>query len=151
MTNYETIRSLLFTQHRLIDGCELLTGHESYGELLGLLSTAQGREFAAEHDFPDLETARALYTLNPKECERQGIYVDAGFIRLHNPEVKQITLVGKSFANIRLTDARPYCILALHEALVTVDASGYAVVRTAASSSSAIQSTVSEEAVLIED
>ena len=116
--------------HREINklgACSLYKGDETITELLRLMKTIQGMEFCIKHNFP---TLKMLKSVDKDIAMGFGIYVNAGKIKLHNPE--NVVLVGRTSANITYDDNATirHKVAVFHGAKVQVRASNWSVVFT---------------------
>ena len=104
--------------------CSLFKGTENISELISLYKSTQGIEFCTRYHFPELSIIRQF-----KNCdlEKYGVYLDAGKVNIKNPK-GTVLLIGNTDAVIECSDTHRFVISCLHEASVTVYASGYAVV-----------------------
>lgn len=107
--------------------CSLYKGDETAIELLRLMKTAQGMEFCIKHNFP---TLKMLKSIDRNMAQSHGVYVNAGRIKLHNPE--DMILVGRTSAEIIYDDMAEirHKVAVFHGAKLLVKASNWAVVFT---------------------
>lgn len=129
---------------RKLAECDMFKGTEDLAELAALFKTPQGEEFCLASNFPNLATFRALRKFDTR---RFGFYIDAGAIRLKNPETA--VLIGKTNATIECDTCANHTIITMHGATATVLASGWAVVRTEAGASTNIIRRTSDNAIIL--
>ena len=122
----EQIIQQIYKQARLLGACELFTGKErTLEDIVRLFVTPRGIEFCINNHFPNMETFRLF---KPYKVERFGIYIDAGTITLHNPNLA--ILIGNTAATINNDTLEAHDIILLHGAKAVVNASGWAVCKT---------------------
>lgn len=124
--------------------CDAFKGSEDISALARLFTSPQGVEFCLAANFPTLATLRLF---KPYAPERYGIYIDAGNISLTNPAVA--VLIGKTNATIEFNTCARHKVITMHGASATVQASGWAVVRTEAGVSTNIVRRASEHAIIL--
>lgn len=124
--------------------CTLFTGKEDIPELARLFTSPQGLEFCLAANFPNLATFRLFKN---SKLERYGIYIDAGYITLHNP--KTAVLIGRTSAMIHCNKCQNSTIVTMHGAAAIVLASGWAVVRTEVGTGTNIVRRTSDNAIIL--
>ena len=129
---------------RKLAACDMFKGTEDIAGLAALFKTPQGVEFCLAANFPNLATFRLLTRFDPR-CF--GFYIDAGNVRLKNPETA--VLIGKTYATIECDTCTQHTVIAMHGATATVLASGWAVVRTEAGASASIIRRTSDNAIIL--
>lgn len=122
----EQIIRQIYEQAQQLGVCPLFTGRErTVEDIVALFLNPQGMEFCMKHRFPNMATFRLF---KAHHVERYGIYIDAGHITLTNPE--RAVLVGRTNAVVLCDTLARHEVMLLHNASATVNASGWAVVRT---------------------
>ncbi len=118
---------------RKLNLCAMFKGNETLEELIALMFSPQGAEFLTTYDFPDIATFRKFKKYHP---ERLGVYIDCGNIAISEP--KKAFMVGNTTAQIKCDKTQSNRIIAMCGASVSVEASGYAVVKIEKDSSSKV-------------
>lgn len=93
--------------------------------LAWLLFSPQGREFCEKHQFPSMEMWHGI----KRECdtEQYGIYVDAGYIHIHDRE--NTALIGQTAATLHFSSPqKAHRVILMHGAKATIVLRNYAVV-----------------------
>lgn len=140
----KTIRRI-YEQATKLGACQLFTGEEkTLDDIIRLFLTPQGIEFCVKHNFPSLTTIRGFKKYG---VEKYGIYIDAGEVTLKNPQ--KAVIIGKTSATVDCDSCELHKLVFMHKANGTVNASGWAVVRTEASAGCDVAKKVSEKAVML--
>lgn len=109
---------------KALSACDMFSGNESKEQTIRLFLTPQGIEFCQKHNFPTLEDIRYF---RGKVAERNGVYIDAGPLKLHNAE--RIALIGNTEAELSYDDnTKRHIVVMMHGAKARITAKGYAVV-----------------------
>lgn len=124
--------------------CKLFKGTEDIAELARLFTSPQGVEFCLAANFPNLNTLRFFKNFG---TEQYGIYIDAGDIRLKNPEMA--VLIGRTIATIECDTCASHTVITMHGASATVLASGWTVVHTEAGTSTNIVRRTYDHAIIL--
>lgn len=141
------MRKLIEKIHRraqAIGACSLFTGNETLEELINLMFRPQGVEFMMKYKFPDLDTLREFKPYHP---ERFGVYIDCGEIDLTEP--RKAFLIGNTVARIKYCEIARNRLYLMCGAKAQITASGYAVVRIEKDFHSDIDTTATENAVIL--
>ncbi len=111
-------------------------------DLVEVFYHPQGVEFCQQHNYPSLDVLRRFKTL---KVERFGVYIDAGEIRLHNPE--RVILIGNTKAIIEC-DKGGSDIIVMHNAKAEIKAKGWSVVRVHYNRGCSVMQNRSDRAIL---
>ena len=129
---------------RRIDYCRLFRGDESPAEAAALMASPAGLEFCMAAGFPSLTDCRRL---RPYDAGRYGLYIDAGDITV--TDEARVILIGDTRARVSCTKCARYTVAAMHGASAIVEASGWAIVYTAAARGSRLEATRSGQAIVL--
>lgn len=124
--------------------CDIFKGTEDIASIARLFTSPQGVEFCLAANFPNLATFRLFKRYNPQQY---GFYIDAGNITLNNP--KTAVLIGKTTATVKCNTCENHTVITMHGASATVLASGWAVVRTEAGTSTNIVRRTTDNAIIL--
>ncbi len=125
-------------------GCKMFRGDESVEELARLFKTPEAVDFCIKNHFPTLRTLRQFKQCQP---EKYGIYIDAGNIRIKNPE--KVILIGYTNATITCDELKRHQIILMHGARANITASGWAVVALKAEAGCIYMKTVTDHAIIL--
>ena len=134
----------IYRRAQAIGACSLFTGKETLEELVSLMFRPQGIEFMLQHKFPDLDTLREFKPYHP---ERFGVYIDCGEIDL--TEARKVFLIGNTVARLKYREIARNQVYLMCGAKAQITASGYAVVRIENDFHSDINTTATENAVIL--
>ena len=122
-------------------------------ELLALLQTPQGIEFAVQTKLPSTYTLEQLVGNHPE----QGIIVKPGTYTMHNHQTangRNVTIAVGRDVLVKATFTEPLhpspVIVALHGATVRIEASGFAVCRAIRDAQSFIYTTKKDKAIILQ-
>lgn len=143
--------SNLYLQAQHLGACDLFTGKErTFDDIARIFLTPQGQEFCIKHRWPSLTTFRAIRaTVGAEEMASFGIYVDAGNIRMHNPEPRKVVLIGRTTATINCDGCERYQVTMMHGAKAVVNAAKWAVVATESDCRGNLIGNVSDNAIIL--
>lgn len=108
-----------------LGACNKSAQATDWRSLAWLLFSPQGREFCEEHSFPTV----SMWSGIKQQCDTSkfGIYIDAGFIHVHDRE--NVAVVGKTNATLHFNKPdKAHRVMVMHGASATVIARNYAVV-----------------------
>ena len=121
--------------------CTMFHGDETLEELVELLFSPQGIEFATSFDFPTLSIFKQFKKYDTNQL---GVYIDAGNITLE--EEHRVLLVGNTTATLKYSQTRANKVCALHGAKVHIEAAGFSVVKVDTDRSSRIKTVITDHA-----
>lgn len=110
-----------------LNDCKMFTGRETLEELVKMMFSPRGIEFMTQFGFPSLSQLRKF---KKYDTSRFGVYIDAGEFGLIEPQPRNVFLIGDTRATIRCSETQLYRVFVMHGAKATINASGFAVVKT---------------------
>lgn len=104
--------------------CQKLDKISDYRSLVWAFFSPQGIEFCEKHNYPGIETFRAIKDY----VKNRGVYVDRGDVSLKGQ--RHICLVGNTHATIEAQGVKcVHTVILMHGATATIHASNYAVIK----------------------
>lgn len=107
-----------------LGACSKSAEATDWRSLAWLLFSPQGREFCEKHQFPTVPMWSAI----KRECdaEKYGVYIDAGYIHVHNRE--NVAVVGQTHATLHFNAPdKAHRVIVMHGASATIKLRNYAV------------------------
>jgi hypothetical protein len=145
MDDIKDIISNTYRQAQSIGACALFTGKEqTIEDLVRLFTSPQGIEFCMKHHFPSLSTFRLFKQYG---VDKYGIYIDAGNVRLQNPE--RCVLIGRTTATVNCDTLRSHEIVLFDGAKAVINASGWTVCRVIAEQGCTTIRNISNNAIIL--
>lgn len=118
----QTTIQMIYGQARLLGACDLFKGTEDLAGLVRLFKSPQGIEFCLRNNFPSLATLRLF---KQYDIAQHGVYIDAGNIRLRNPD--NAILIGRTIADVTCDTNEAHNIVLMQGARAVLTARRWAV------------------------